>query len=85
MFLNTYHREHILLKLKIKKLLRKIVSKNLSAVVRDAYPGRMHSLTPYMFYRNPPSWNEGKIESPYRSGSTVKTIVLWMRTTTNRL
>ena len=31
MFLNTFHREHILLKLKIKKLLRKIKSKNLTA------------------------------------------------------
>ena len=33
MFLNTFHREHILLKLKIKKLLRKIKSKNLTAGV----------------------------------------------------
>ena len=33
MFLNTFHREHILLKLKIKKLLRKIKSKNLKAEV----------------------------------------------------
>ena len=33
MFLNTFHREHILLKLKIKKSLRKIRSKNLSAEV----------------------------------------------------
>ena len=33
MFLNTFHREHILLKLKIKKLLRKIKSKNLAAGV----------------------------------------------------
>ena len=33
MFLNTFHREHILLKLKIKKLLRKIRSKNLTAGV----------------------------------------------------
>ena len=33
MFPNTFHREHILLKLKIKKLLRKIRSKNLSAGV----------------------------------------------------
>ena len=33
MFLNTFHREHISLKLKIKKLLRKIKSKNLTAVV----------------------------------------------------
>ena len=31
MFLNTFHREHILLKLKIKKLLRKSKSKNLTA------------------------------------------------------
>ena len=31
MFLNTFHREHILLILKIKKLLRKIRSKNLTA------------------------------------------------------
>ena len=31
MFLNTFHREHILLKLKTKKLLRKIKSKNLTA------------------------------------------------------
>ena len=30
MFLNTFHRGHILLKLKIKKLLRKIKSKNLT-------------------------------------------------------
>ena len=29
--LNTFHREHILLKLKIKKLLRKISSKNITA------------------------------------------------------
>ena len=29
--MNTFHREHILLKLKIKKLLRKISSKNLTA------------------------------------------------------
>ena len=33
MFLNTLHREHILLKLTIKKLLRKIKSKNLTAGV----------------------------------------------------
>ena len=33
MFLNTFHREHILLKLKIKYLLRKIKSKNLTAGV----------------------------------------------------
>ena len=33
MFLNTFHREHILLKSKIKKLLRKIKSKNLIAGV----------------------------------------------------
>ena len=33
MFLNTLHREHILLKLKIKILLRKIKSKNLTAGV----------------------------------------------------
>ena len=33
MFLNTFHREHILLKLEIKKLLRKIKSKNLPAGV----------------------------------------------------
>ena len=33
MFLNTFHREHILLKLKTKKLLRKIKSKNLTAGV----------------------------------------------------
>ena len=33
MFLNTFHCEHILLKLKIKKLLRKINLKNLTAVV----------------------------------------------------
>ena len=33
MFLNTFHREHILLKVKIKKLLRKIRSKNLTAGV----------------------------------------------------
>ena len=33
MFLNTFYREHILLKLKIKKLLRKIKSKNLTAGV----------------------------------------------------
>ena len=33
MFLNTFHREHILLKLKVKKLLRKIRSKNLAAGV----------------------------------------------------
>ena len=33
MFLNTFHREHILLILKIKKLLRKIKSKNLTAGV----------------------------------------------------
>ena len=33
MFLNTFHSEHILLKLKIKKLLRKIKSKNLTAGV----------------------------------------------------
>ena len=33
MFLNTFHREHILLKLKIKKLLRKIKSKNITAGV----------------------------------------------------
>ena len=33
MFLNTFHREHILLKLKIKKLLRKIKSKNLTTGV----------------------------------------------------
>ena len=33
MFLNTLHREHILLKLKIKKSLRNIRSKNLSAGV----------------------------------------------------
>ena len=32
MLLNTFHREHILLKLKIKKLLRKISSKNLTAL-----------------------------------------------------
>ena len=31
MFVNTFHREHILLILKIKKLLRKIKSKNLTA------------------------------------------------------
>ena len=31
--MNTFHREHILLKLKIKKLLRKIRSKNLPAGV----------------------------------------------------
>ena len=31
--MNTFQREHILLKLKIKKLLRKIRSKNLSAGV----------------------------------------------------
>ena len=31
--LNTFHREHILPKLKIKKLLRKISSKNLTAGV----------------------------------------------------
>ena len=31
MFLNTFHREHILLKLKIKKLLRKIKSKKLNS------------------------------------------------------
>ena len=31
MFLNTIHREHILLKLKIKKLLQKIKSKNFTA------------------------------------------------------
>ena len=30
MFLNTFYREHILLILKIKKLLRKIKSKNLT-------------------------------------------------------
>ena len=29
MLLNTFHHEHILLKLKLKKLLRKIRSKNL--------------------------------------------------------
>ena len=34
MFLNTFHREHILLILKIKKLLRKIKSKNLTAGVK---------------------------------------------------
>ena len=33
MFLNTFHHEHILLILKIKKLLRKIKSKNLTAEV----------------------------------------------------
>ena len=33
MFLNTFDREHILLKLKTKKLLRKIKSKNLAAGV----------------------------------------------------
>ena len=33
MLLNTFHREHILLILKIKKLLRKIKSKNLTAGV----------------------------------------------------
>ena len=33
MFLNTFHREHILLELKIKELLRKIKSKNLTAGV----------------------------------------------------
>ena len=33
MFLNTFHRGHNLLKLKIKKLLRKIKSKNLTARV----------------------------------------------------
>ena len=33
MFLNTFHREHILLKLKTKNLLRKIRSKNLTAGV----------------------------------------------------
>ena len=33
MLLNTFHREHILLNLKIKKLLRKIKSKNLTAGV----------------------------------------------------
>ena len=33
MFLNTFHREHIFLILKIKKLLRKIKSKNLTAGV----------------------------------------------------
>ena len=33
MFLNTFHCEHILLKLKIKKLVRKIKSKNLTAGV----------------------------------------------------
>ena len=33
MFLNTFHREHILQKLKLKKLLRKIKSKNLTAGV----------------------------------------------------
>ena len=33
MFLNTFHREHILLVSKIKKLLRKIKSKNLTAGV----------------------------------------------------
>ena len=33
MFLNIFHREHILLKLKIKKLLRKIRSKNFTAKV----------------------------------------------------
>ena len=33
MFLNTFHREHILLILKIKKLLRKIKSKNFTAGV----------------------------------------------------
>ena len=35
MFLNTFHREHILLKLKINKLLRKIKSKNLTAGVKS--------------------------------------------------
>ena len=35
MFLNNFHREHILLKLKIKKLLRKIKSKNLTAGVKS--------------------------------------------------
>ena len=33
MFLNTFHRKHILLKLKIKNILRKISSKNLTAGV----------------------------------------------------
>ena len=33
MFPNTFHREHILLILKIKKLLRKTKSKNLTAGV----------------------------------------------------
>ena len=33
MLLNTFHREHILLILKIKKLLHKIKSKNLTAGV----------------------------------------------------
>ena len=33
MFLNTFHSKHIFLELKIKKLLRKISSKNLTAGV----------------------------------------------------
>ena len=32
-FLNTFHREHILLKLKLKEILRKIKSKNIAGVV----------------------------------------------------
>ena len=44
MFLNTFHREHILLKLKIKKLLRKINSKNLTAGVFFMHPRTCTSL-----------------------------------------
>ena len=39
MFLNTCHREHILLKLKIKELLRKISSKNLTTKVQSYSDG----------------------------------------------
>ena len=42
MLLNTFHREHILLILKIKKLLRKIKSKNLTAGVKAAYSVTMN-------------------------------------------
>ena len=46
MFLNTFHREHILLKLTIRKLLRKIRSKNLTAGVFFNNPKmyKLHSL-----------------------------------------
>ena len=48
MFLSTFHREHILLKLKIKKLLRKIKSKTLTAGVKYQISKLTFDLLPEM-------------------------------------